>query len=128
VAIWIRHVSGFSFDRTLDIGIGHLAFLDYPVSQHYRACIEEVQDTVLHALVACSELMDTIAQYVRLRTPKLMSELRQSLNTDDTFVLDFSRQAVKPIQKRAGSVRFRKEDNLGSWQCLLPRGMIALLR
>jgi hypothetical protein len=97
-----------------------MTLFDDPMGEHRSACVKEVKDAVLDALIARANFVNTIAKSVGLWAAQLMTKLGQPLDPDDALVLDLPRETVKPGEKRAVSIGFGIEDDLGLRQSSLP--------
>src|ERR1700686_1325465 len=92
-----------------------------------RHCsVKEVQDTVVNALKADPEFVDSVAQKVGLRPPQFVAHFTQPLQSQETLVLDLCGQSAEPRQERARPVlllRYRAGQRSGA-EMGLPQQMI----
>ncbi len=84
----ITRKSRFSPDGPLDIRRGHLAFFRQSVDQDGDIFpVKAIEYPILDTPVACSELMDSVAEVIGFWAAELMAHRRQALDTGDTFRL-----------------------------------------
>lgn len=79
---------------------------------HHPLAMEEVEHAVVDRLQLDSKFIDIVSQVVRFRPAKLVTQLLESLQPNDDFVLGFLRYLSKPFQKRGGSVCLAIDDYL----------------
>jgi hypothetical protein len=60
--------------------------------------IEEIQYSIVDALITCSKLVDPVSEEIRFGSPQLMSQFSQPFDFHSALNLDFSWKRVQPRQ------------------------------
>ena len=96
----ITRKSCFSPDGPLDIRRGHLTFFRQSVGQDGDVFpVKAIEHPMLDTPVACSELMDIVAEVIGFRAAELMAHRRQALDTGNTFRLDAPLSLVQRAER-----------------------------
>jgi len=115
VAGRVRFEERLATDGTIDIGNGNDILLRETVRKNGDVLsAEEVQEPKVHVTLSHSQLVNTVAQQVGGRSPKLVTELLQQRDRGTAFHVGRSIAApkfVEPRGDRGSTVGFAKQDH-----------------
>jgi hypothetical protein len=119
-----------ALERPLDVGLRDGIAFGQGVGEHDRVLAAEgVQDAVVHVSSSGSELVDAVAQLVRLRPAQLVPELGQPVDPGDALLMAARispAQLAEPLPDRRTAIGVLIEDDACDRQ-VMPLQFIALL-
>lgn len=116
----IVFIDALATDGTIDVGSGDAIFLRKGMAENgHRLPMEEIQKAVVDSSTMYAQLVDAVAEIVRLRPSKLVTCLRQAPDPRNALGVCnpvAPREHAQPVENRRITGAFLIEHNSSTWQ------------